>query len=184
FLVCWPHVAPAVEASSACFWTPEVNAQGGTYEMSASVMQQVEEIVGSFRTKYLLPSVSVSVSVGNRIVYQKGFGFQDGVSGPNVTGDSLYRIGSLSKIFTTLLTLQMIDRGEVVSLDDNILNYEPLFTIDGTSAGYRNSSITLRQLSSHTGTFSIRFIFISFLLGRLTFYSFSWSSERRTMLSG
>ena len=29
--------------------------------MSASVMQQVEEIVGSFRTKYLLPSVSVSV---------------------------------------------------------------------------------------------------------------------------
>lgn len=130
--------------------------------MSASVMQQVEEIVGSFRTKYLLPSVSVSVSVGNRIVYQKGFGFQDGVSGPNVTGDSLYRIGSLSKIFTTLLTLQMIDRGEVVSLDDNILNYEPLFTIDGTSAGYRNSSITLRQLSSHTGTFSLFYSF-SFL---------------------
>src|SRR3989338_2520249 len=149
WLMLWVLVFTA-DGASQCFWTPEINILGGVFQMSPELVQQVDSIIESYRHKYLLPSVSVSVIVGTNIVYSRGFGFQDGFSGRNVTGDSIYRIGSLSKIFTTLLTLQMIDQGEVVSIDDNILNYEPLFRIAGTSANYRNDSITLRQLSSHT----------------------------------
>ena len=138
------------EGGTNCFWTPEVDTLQQPFAVSPELSQQVLSIAESFRSKYLLPSLAVSVSVGGRLVFSAGLGLRDGVAGPNVSGSSIYRIGSLSKIFTTLLALQMIDAGEIPSLDAPILSLEPLFAIDGTSARYRNASITLRQLSSHT----------------------------------
>ncbi len=64
-----------------------------------------------------------------------------------VTPDTPFRIGSISKSFTAMAVMQLVEAGKV-KLDDPISNYLPRFS-NGPSA-----VITIRQLLSHTSGFS------------------------------
>jgi D-alanyl-D-alanine-carboxypeptidase/D-alanyl-D-alanine-endopeptidase len=60
-------------------------------------------------------------------------------------GDTIFEIGSVTKIFTTLLLADMVQRGEV-ALDDSIAKFLP----PGVKAPNRNGhSITLADLATH-----------------------------------
>ena len=58
-----------------------------------------------------------------------------------------FRIGSITKVFTALMTLMLRDSGKLRSLDENITNYLPEFRIGNPFQTHRG--ITFRQLSSH-----------------------------------
>ncbi len=60
-----------------------------------------------------------------------------------------FRIGSITKLFTALQTLMLRDSGAIKSLDDNITNYFPEFSIQYPWAVRNNRGITFRQLMSH-----------------------------------
>ena len=61
-------------------------------------------------------------------------------------GDTLFEIGSITKVFSALLLSDMVERGEV-ALTDPIAKYLPA----GTKVPERNgASITLQHLSNHT----------------------------------
>ncbi|KAL7265838.1 hypothetical protein RUND412_011635, partial [Rhizina undulata] len=63
----------------------------------------------------------------------------------NVTGDTIYRIASITKVFTVLgLLLQ-----SGVSLEDPVTKYVPELTEGGNSGGVRWEAITLGSLGSH-----------------------------------
>ena len=62
-----------------------------------------------------------------------------------VNGDTLYEIGSITKVFTSLLRADMVERGEV-ALDDPVAKYLPV----GVRMPERNGKqITLLDLSTH-----------------------------------
>jgi CubicO group peptidase (beta-lactamase class C family) len=91
-------------------------------------------------------SVSIIVGVidsdGRRIVAHGSMGMTD----PRpVDGDTLYEIGSITKVFTSLLLADMVERGEV-ALDDPVAKYLPA----GATMPIRNGKqITLLDLSTH-----------------------------------
>ena len=58
-----------------------------------------------------------------------------------IGGDTLFEIGSVTKVFTSLLLADMVLRGEV-SLNDPVAKYLP--------AEVKAPNVTLRQLASHT----------------------------------
>lgn len=63
-----------------------------------------------------------------------------------LNGDTIFEIGSATKVFTSLLLADMVQRGEV-SLDDPVAKYLP----PGTKMPERNGrSITLVDLATHT----------------------------------
>jgi CubicO group peptidase (beta-lactamase class C family) len=62
-----------------------------------------------------------------------------------VTGDSLFRIASLSKSFTALAVMQLVDAG-LLQLDDPVQDHLPEFQM----ADPRAHQITVRQLLDHT----------------------------------
>ena len=64
----------------------------------------------------------------------------------DVTADSLFQIGSISKVFTATLIMQLVDEGKL-SLDEPVKTYLPSFHIKDPDA---TGSITLRQLLCHT----------------------------------
>lgn len=95
-----------------------------------------------------------------RIAPRKGQGLTVGVLGPDgprvvargpdggsaFSGDTLFEIGSISKVFTALILADMVNRGEV-SLDDPAEKYLPA----GARMPERNGrKITLADLSTHT----------------------------------
>ena len=95
-----------------------------------------------------LPSLSVGVVRGGELVYAKSFGLADRRSGRAATPDTSYRIGSITKVFTTTLLAALRDRG-IVGLDDPVARYLPpdvKLPSDPTGA----PAITLRHLATHS----------------------------------
>jgi CubicO group peptidase (beta-lactamase class C family) len=63
------------------------------------------------------PSVSVGVVLGDHLVWARGYGFADLDKKILATPQTLYRIGSITKSFTTVAILQLRDAGKL-QLDD------------------------------------------------------------------
>ena len=83
---------------------------------------------------------------GKRIV---SHGKLDNSTEANVDGDTLFEIGSVTKVFTGLLLQDMVDRGEM-KLDDPVQKYLPKSVRMPT---YQGKQITLLHLATHTSGF-------------------------------
>jgi len=73
-------------------------------------------------------------------------GVANSVTGIAITPDTLMHIGSITKLFTTTLVLQLVDKG-LLSLDDLVIEHVPALTIRDTKALQK---ITVRMLLNHT----------------------------------
>jgi len=92
--------------------------------------------------------VSAAVFVGNEVVWAKGYGWADIENGIAATADTIGRTGSISKSFTSVLMMQLAERG-VFDIDDPVADYFPEI---GRLASPPPGSlpITFRMLASHT----------------------------------
>jgi CubicO group peptidase (beta-lactamase class C family) len=90
-------------------------------------------------------SASIAVMDGGKIVYAEGFGMADREKSIPVAPDTLFNIGSVSKVFAAAAIMLLVDRGKI-KLDDSVTKYLPEFTM----ADPRYKDITLRMLLNHT----------------------------------
>jgi len=88
------------------------------------------------------PGVSVAVADRGRIVFGSGVGYADLESLSPATSQTVYDIGSISKVHTAVAIMQLVEQGKV-RLDDDIRKYVPSFPDKG-------SPITIRNLMTHT----------------------------------
>ena len=93
-----------------------------------------------------LSGVSVGLVEGSRILYVDGFGFADKKKRVPATRDTVYRAGSISKLFTALAAMQLAERGKL-SIDQPVAELWPDFRIVVPFPSAK--SITLRQLMCH-----------------------------------
>jgi serine beta-lactamase-like protein LACTB len=91
-----------------------------------------------------LPALSVALVDGQRIVWAKGFGYRDPKASAPATADTVYRVGSVSKLFTDLAVMQLVERG-ALDLDAPVTRYLP----DFKPANRFGKAITLRQMMAH-----------------------------------
>lgn len=93
-----------------------------------------------------VPGAAVAVSSGRRIVATAAAGVTNLDTQVPVTTDAVFQIGSITKIFTTTLIMQLVDDG-LLELDVPIARYLPEFRIADATA---QRTITTRHLLSHT----------------------------------
>jgi CubicO group peptidase (beta-lactamase class C family)/D-alanyl-D-alanine dipeptidase len=91
-----------------------------------------------------IPAVSLAVVDGDRTVIAKGFGYVDAQRQTKVTADTIYRVGSISKLFTDVAVVQLVAAGKL-DLDADIRKY----LRDFSPYNPFNTPLTLRQLMSH-----------------------------------
>ena len=91
-----------------------------------------------------LPALSLALVDGDRIVWARGFGVADSAQQRAATAETVYRVGSVSKLFTDIGVMQLVERGEL-DLDAPITRYLPDFRPRNPFGG----TITLRHLMSH-----------------------------------
>src|SRR6185369_8819871 len=87
-----------------------------------------------------LPAVSIAIVDDQQIVWAEGFGFADPKNKIPATAETTYRIGSVSKLFTDIGIMQLVERGEM-NLDAPISTYLPDFHPQNPF----KKAITLRQ---------------------------------------
>ncbi|MBR2929828.1 MAG: beta-lactamase family protein [Clostridia bacterium] len=92
--------------------------------------------------------VGASVALTDRegLIYARGFGLRDVLTGASSTPDSIYRAASLTKMVTGILTLRLAEEGRL-SLDAPVRSYLPWLTLSDSGAAEK---MTLRHLLSHT----------------------------------
>lgn len=92
-----------------------------------------------------IPGASVAIVKDDRIVYLKGYGRAD-ESGRPVTPQTPFVIGSISKTFTALAVMQLVESGKV-DLDAPVQRYLSWFRVADAEA---SAQITIRSLLNHT----------------------------------
>jgi CubicO group peptidase (beta-lactamase class C family) len=81
-----------------------------------------------------------------QIVWQQGFGFADEVNKVTTKPETIYRAGSISKLFTATAVMQLVEKGKM-DIDKPLTNYIPEFFIK--SRFPHASPITSRTIMNH-----------------------------------
>ncbi|WP_010095164.1 serine hydrolase domain-containing protein [Ornithinibacillus scapharcae] len=98
--------------------------------------------------EYQIPAASLAIVQNGEIIYQDRWGIQS--TEEQVTADTVFTIGSISKPLTSLAIMKLVDEGEI-QLDENIDTYLPSFEYQLNGFGEK---ITVRHLLSHTSGIS------------------------------
>ena len=93
-------------------------------------------------------SMSVALSANGRVVWQQGFGYADKATQTAPGPDTMFGIGSVSKMLAAVATMRLVDQG-LVSLDQPVTQYIPTFSMQTPS--YRQ--VTVRMLMDHSSGF-------------------------------
>jgi CubicO group peptidase (beta-lactamase class C family)/D-alanyl-D-alanine dipeptidase len=117
-----------------------VRAQTKDDDVRAALMPWIEREVKAKG----IPSLAIAVVDDQRIVFAASVGHIDPNTKELATADTPYRVGSVSKPFTALLLMILVELG-VIDLDAPVQDYLPEFAPTNKSG----KKITLRQMLSH-----------------------------------
>ena len=106
--------------------------------------------VEAFMQAREVPGGALAVVKDGRLVYAKGYGWADRDKHTPVEPTSLFRIASVSKPFTAVAVLQLVEQGQL-SLDTRAFDLLGLAPLPGHVMDPRLNAITVRQLLEHTG---------------------------------
>jgi CubicO group peptidase (beta-lactamase class C family) len=112
--------------------------------LSWSRRSAVDQVIKDYATKTNLPGLSVAIAQNGRIVFRRGYGFQDVSSGAVAHGDTVYDAASVSKPIGATLLMRLRNANAAA------------YNLDGTTRGFvtglpAHHTHTLRQLLTHTG---------------------------------
>lgn len=113
---------------------------------SSDAVRLVELWLDAQREYEQIPALSAAVVIGQKIVWQKGYGTVDASGGLPAAPDTIYSICSISKLFTSVAVMQLWERGKF-SLDDDIGKLLPNAGI--VRADTDSGPISVRLLLSH-----------------------------------
>lgn len=97
-------------------------------------------------SKNNVQGLSIALVDDQQVVWSEGFGFADRAAQTPATGDTVYRVGSVSKLFTCLAAMQLVEQGRL-DLDKPLATYVPDFSL--RSRFSNTAPITLRSIMTH-----------------------------------
>ncbi|GGD89215.1 serine hydrolase domain-containing protein [Paenibacillus nasutitermitis] len=104
-----------------------------------------QERLDRLRAANHVPGASLAVLINGEI-YELASGVLHRGTGVSVTTDSVFQVGSITKIYTATLVMQLAESGEL-DLDAPVIDVLPEFETPDKRA---TETITIRQLLSHT----------------------------------
>jgi CubicO group peptidase (beta-lactamase class C family) len=108
--------------------------------------QQLDTFVTQMMKDYGIPGVGLAIVENGQLSYAKGYGVRDVVTNAPVTPDTAFPIGSVTKSFTALGMMILVNDG-LVDLDAPITTYIPEFKLSDPES---TKTVTVRNLLTHT----------------------------------
>lgn len=101
---------------------------------------------------YHVPGVAIAVIRDGEVVQAAGCGVRKAGAGEPIDADTVFSVGSVSKIVAAATTLRLVDAGKL-SLDADVAGYLERWRVPEYAAG--SPAVTLRMLLSHTAGFNV-----------------------------
>jgi len=117
---------------------------------SDDTLSHLEYYITTVHHQLRIPGLAVAIVQDHEIVYQRGLG--EAAPGRTTTPSTPFILGSLSKSFTALAIMQLVEAGKL-DLDAPVQRYIPWFRVSGhagsASSDNRSAQITVRHLLCH-----------------------------------
>src|ERR1700722_8667406 len=142
-----PRSFAAVSALSV-FFVPIAFGQTGQSSPGTTGLDQVME---GLLTKHSIPGAALAISRNGALVYARGFGYANTTNSGLVQPDSLFRLASVSKTFTAIAIMKLVEEGKI-QLDQSAFALLPdLAPLSGETLNPQLAAVTVRQLLNMTG---------------------------------
>ena len=92
------------------------------------------------------PGAAVAIVKDTSVIFMKGFGEKELGKNDPVTENTVFRIGSISKGFASVLTAMLVDK-KILSWEDRIVDHVPYFELRDTAQTRR---LRIKHILSHT----------------------------------
>lgn len=128
-----------------------VGAGASRSDAAPDFSEAIRELASAARTEIdqqRLSGVSVALVEGQEVVWSGGFGFADKARRRPASSNTVYRVGSISKLFTALAAMQLAEQGRL-DIDAPIDRYVPEFRPVNPDPDRITEAITARQLMCH-----------------------------------
>jgi len=119
------------------------------YNLAPEKISEIEAFVEERLQALEIPGAALVLIDNGEIVYARGFGLTQ-KNGSPVSEKTPFKVGSVSKSFTALALMQLVDEGKL-NLDDPVVRHIPWFQ---TSNKEVSDKITVRHLLAHRSGFS------------------------------
>lgn len=136
------HIAMAAAIVLTTAAAPLITAVDDARDAAPLDGVAVDRYIMEYLDRTGLPGAAVAVTRGTEIVRVAGYGHDS--NGEPITAHSPLPIASVSKPFTALAVMQLVERGEV-DLDAPVRDYLPDFALQDP----RSTQITIRHLLTH-----------------------------------
>lgn len=98
---------------------------------------------------YNVPGVAIAVVRDGEVVRAVGYGVREAGTQDRIDGDTLFSVGSISKVATATTTLRLVAQ-ERLDLDRPVVDYLTRWEPPSPAAGTPPPEVSLRMLMSHT----------------------------------
>lgn len=130
--------------------------QGDNYAYTKSYMSKfIEEKMDEYDMVGMSVALVDGDATGNPIVWSKGFGYADKEKKIPATPNTIYRAGSVTKLFTGIAIMQLVDQGKI-NLDSPVQNYLPKLGIRGNFFAPTSSNDTQSITNNFSKQVTIR----------------------------
>jgi len=108
----------------------------------------IDNMVYEFMRLFYVPGISISVSNGQNIIYNAGYGLADVEERVKVTPNHLFRLASLSKQFTTVCAMKLHEEGRL-DLDRNVFGAGGYLDDEYPGVTGVRATVTVRHFLQH-----------------------------------
>lgn len=139
-----PFLALAV-AASAFAQSAETASPACSQRLTPA---QVEEKIRGYMDECKTVGMAVVMVKGDKVVYQKAFGYRDKDTREPLDINDIFRIASISKSFSGISILQLVEAGKM-SLEDDV---NDILGMKIRNPRYPDIPVTVKMLLSHTSS--------------------------------
>ncbi len=107
----------------------------------------IDNQISQFMSKWEYPGATLAISKNGKLVYSKAYGLADVEANQTMTTDHRMRIASISKTFTGVAILRLVQEGKL-GLDDKVFGGGGILANDFGTKAYseRVKNVTIRHL--------------------------------------
>lgn len=120
--------------------------QGAALGGMEGIKPYLSQLISHEMSKNAVTGLSIALVDDQRIVWAAGFGFADKERGQMARPETIYRVGSISKLFTATAAMQLVELKKL-DLDLPLQKYLPGFSI--RTRYEETGPITVRNLMTH-----------------------------------
>ncbi|MGE5107164.1 MAG: serine hydrolase domain-containing protein [Sphingobacteriales bacterium] len=114
--------------------------------LSQTLSVSIDSYLQRMHGIHIIPGFSVVVVKDNKVIFSKGYGVEMTGANKPFTPASVIGVGSLTKSFTALAVMKLVEKGKI-SLDAPIIQYLPWFH---TANKEQSDKITIKMLLNNT----------------------------------